>query len=249
VGVLQLAIYALLGAGAGLLIGCVGIGGVVLVPLLVYGAGVPLRTAIAAALCAFLVSGIVGVYAFAKAGTVRWSMTAWLCLGAAPAALVGARLVAIVPEAIIELIIGALTVAAGIHALIRHGGAQRERGLTALPLVGCGAATGVASAVTGTGGPLVLVPILLWLDVPVLTAVGSAQAIQLPIAAAATLANVLDGALDVTLSLAIALGIALGTAAGAKAAHALPAAPLRKLVAALLVVVGSGVLLRLAITG
>ena len=100
---------------------------------------------------------------------------------------------------------------------------------------------------TGTTGVLLLVPVLLWLEVPVLSAVASAQAIQLPIAAAATGSNVLDGTLDVMLGLTLGAGIALGTAAGAKAAHALPTARLRQLVAALLVVVGGGIVLRLAL--
>ena len=248
-GLLPFALYALLGASAGVLIGCVGIGGVILVPILVYVAAVPLPTAIAAAMCAFLISGLVGVYVFAKAGTVDWRTTAWLCLGAAPAAFTGARLVGAVPEVLIELAIGALTAAAGIHALLHHGSAARD-GATALSaptLTATGAVTGVASALTGTGGPLVLVPVLLWLEVPVLSAVASAQVIQLPIAAAATGSNVLGGTLDVMLGLTLGGGIALGTAAGAKAAHALPTARLRQLVAVLLVVVGGGIVLRLAL--
>ncbi len=248
-GLLPFALYALLGVSAGVLIGCVGIGGVILVPILVYVAAVPLPTAIAAAMCAFLVSGLVGVYVFAKAGTVDWRTTAWLCLGAAPAAFAGALLVGAVPEVLIELAIGGLTAAAGIHALLHHRNAARD-GATALSaptLTATGAVTGVASAVTGTGGPLVLVPVLLWLEVPVLSAVASAQVIQLPIAAAATGSNVLGGTLDVMLGLALGGGIALGTAAGAKAAHALPTALLRQLVAALLVVVGGGIVLRLAL--
>jgi uncharacterized membrane protein YfcA len=245
---LPFALYALLGMSAGLLIGCVGIGGVILVPVLVYVAAVPLPTAIAAAMFAFLVSGIVGLYVFAKAGTVDWRTTAWLCLGAAPAAFAAARLVSVVPESVIELAIGILTATAGIHALARHGSIARDRAtaLSAPTLAATGAATGFASALTGTGGPLVLVPMLMWLEVPVFSAISSAQAIQLPIAAAATGSNILGGALDVMLGLTLGCGIALGTAAGAKAAHVLPTARLRKIVAALLVVVGGGILLRLA---
>jgi uncharacterized membrane protein YfcA len=249
VELLHFVLYALLGAGAGSLIGCVGIGGVILVPALVYVAGVPLPTAIAAAMLAFLVSGVVGLYVFARAGTIDWRPTAWLCLGAAPAAFAGAQLVSAAPEALIELLIGVLTAAAGIHALTHRENTERRReaALSAPALTAIGAATGLASAVTGTGGPLVLLPILVRLEVPVLAALGSAQAIQLPIAAAATGANIASGMLDVPLGLTIGAGIALGTAAGAKAAHALPITRLRSLVAALLVLVGGGILLRIAI--
>jgi hypothetical protein len=102
------------------------------------------------------------------------------------------------------------------------------------------------SALTGTGGPLVLVPILVALDVPMLASIGLAQAIQLPVAAAATGGFLLSGLLDVPLASALAAGIALGTWLGAKAAHAFPTSKLRRLVAVLLVIVGCAMLLRLA---
>jgi uncharacterized membrane protein YfcA len=54
------------------------------------------------------------------------------------------------------------------------------------------------------------------------------------------------GPVVVPLGLALATGIAVGTWGGAKAAHALPTATLRRLVAVLLVVVGGSMLLRLA---
>ena len=248
-GLLNLALFAALGMGAGLLIGCVGIGGVIVVPVLAYVAGMPLPAAIAAAMCAFVVSGAVGLYVFARAGSIDWRSAGWLCLGATPAAFAGAKLVTAASPTLIETAIGVLTAAAGIHTLVRGNriGRDRAAALRAPTLAATGAATGLASAITGTGGPLVLVPILVWLDVPMLAAIGSAQAIQLPIAAAATAGNVLDGTLDVSLGLALGAGIALGTAVGAKAAHALPTAKLRGLVAALLVAVGTAILLRLAI--
>ena len=73
------------------------------------------------------------------------------------------------------------------------------------------------------------------------------QAIQLPVSVAATAANWLGGTLDVGLCVALAVGLAFGTWLGAKAAHTLPAAGLRKAVAAVLVVVGSAVLLRIGL--
>jgi hypothetical protein len=239
--------YAALGLGAGLLIGCVGIGGVILVPALVYVAGLSVQTAIAAAMCAFLVSGIVGMYVFAKAGSVRWEMTRWLWLGAVPSAFAGALLVNAVTPAFIELAIGALTAASGAYALASEGhvGARGTHAQPAPRLSWIGALTGFTSALTGTGGPLVLVPILVWLEMPVLVSVGLGQAIQLPIAAAATGGNWWAGTLDIGLAAALACGIALGTWAGAKAAHRLPTAALRRLVASLLLIVGASILLRL----
>ena len=81
---LEVLAYVALGASAGLLVGCVGIGGVILVPALVYVAGYPLPVAIAAAMCAFIVSGLVGSYAYWKSGAIRWRLALPLGLGALP---------------------------------------------------------------------------------------------------------------------------------------------------------------------
>src|SRR5690606_9602644 len=78
---LQPLLFALLGAGAGVLIGCVGIGGVIIVPALVYLFGVPIHVAIAAAMFAFLLSGLVGTAEFARRRSIRWSMTGWMWAG------------------------------------------------------------------------------------------------------------------------------------------------------------------------
>jgi uncharacterized membrane protein YfcA len=240
-------LYLALGAAAGLLIGCVGIGGVILVPALVYLAGQSFPVAIAAALGAFIVSGLVGVYEYSKAGSIRWRPTAWLWAGALPCGLAGAWLVSTVAPALLELAIGLLAAASGLGVLLRRDSAPtRARALSAPSFTAIGAVTGLVSALTGTGGPLVLVPILLSLDVPTLAALGLAQGIQLPIAVAATAGNALSGALDARLALVLAGGIAVGTWLGAKAAHAAPTRRLRQAVAVLLVLVGGLMLLRVA---
>jgi uncharacterized membrane protein YfcA len=102
------------------------------------------------------------------------------------------------------------------------------------------------SSLTGTGGPLVLIPLLLSFEAPTLVALGLAQAIQLPVAVAATAANAFSGVLDAPLALWLAGGITVGTWLGAKAAHALPTKRLRQAVAVLLVLVGGLMLLRVA---
>jgi uncharacterized membrane protein YfcA len=248
VDVLGFLAYAALGACAGLLIGCAGIGGVIVVPALIYVAGLPAQTAIAAALGAFVVSGLVGAYAYSRAGSIRWRAAALTWAGALPGAVAGALLAQKLAAVWLEVAIGILTLGAGLDALTRRTTRTTAGEPLAAPgLVGLGAGTGLLSALTGTGGPLVLVPALVWLETPLLAAIGLGQAIQLPIATAASLANFAGGTLHVRLSLALAAGIALGTWLGAKAAHSLPAPALRNGVAALLIVVGMGVLLRVAV--
>lgn len=244
------ALFAGLGLGAGLLIGCVGIGGVIVVPALVYLAGVPIHVAIAAAMFAFLLSGIVGTFVFARSNSIRWDMTAWMWAGAMPAAFAGALAANAVSAQVIELAVGALTTASGVHSLIGQARPEPvDGGMISKPsLTLIGVITGFASALTGTGGPLVLIPILVALNMSVLAAIGLAQAVQLPIAVLATAGNVLAGSLDPLLGSILGFGIVFGTWSGAKLAHSLPRTTLRAIVSALLVLVGSMILVKLAFT-
>lgn len=245
----DISIYALFASAAGFLIGCVGIGGVILVPLLAYVGGVNIHVAIAAAMFAYLVSGAIGTAVFAKEKSIRWDLTAWMWAGAMPAAFAGALAASISSAWVLELVIGLLTVATGLNTLFGQDQAAADGGEPLPPpvLTGVGAVTGFASALTGTGGPLVLIPILMWFQMPVLMAIGLSQAIQLPIAVLATGGNLYTGTLDLALGVVLAVGISLGTWAGARVAHMLPKTVLRSSVSVLLVIVGTAILLKLAI--
>jgi uncharacterized protein len=95
VAVSELVWIALLGTVSGLMIGCIGIGGVILVPALVFLAGIAIHVAIPAAMFAYIVSGLVATFVFARNKSIVWGMAGWLCLGGAPAAFGGAWAVSI----------------------------------------------------------------------------------------------------------------------------------------------------------
>ncbi len=223
----------------GVLIGGVGVGGVLLVPVLVYLGGVDIHVAIAAAMFSYLFTGIVGATVYARRGSIRWPVAGWLCLGAMPAAFAGSWATNAIPKSALELVIAGFAMFAGVNALRPGqpaGAPDSAPGGPGLTLIG--AVTVFASAMTGTGGPLVLVPALLWLRFPVLAAVGLSQAIQLPIATLATAGNIAYGRLDLVLGGAIAIGLAAGAGTGALAAHRAPQALLRRIVAFALIAVG-----------
>jgi uncharacterized protein len=240
----------LLGLGllAGLLIGAVGIGGVILVPALVIFGQVPVHAAIAGAMMSFILTGLVGTCVYARAKSIRWDMVGWLWAGAMPAALAGALAANAASAALLEVFIGLLTASSGLHLLLasRETDLGRQHTISNPGLGLIGAVTGFASALSGTGGPLVLVPILMWLKLPVLTAIGLSQVIQLPIALLATAGNWYHGSLDIALGGLLAVGVAGGTWGGARIAHAVPKAALRHMVSMVLVVVGGLILIRVA---
>ena len=89
-------------------------------------------------------------------------------------------------------------------------------------------------------------PVLVWLKVPVLTAVGLSQAIQLPIAALATTGNFIYGSVNMTVGVTLALALMIGAAIGARIAHSVSRNMLKNIVAWVLVLVGLFMVIRLA---
>ncbi|RXF75558.1 sulfite exporter TauE/SafE family protein [Hansschlegelia zhihuaiae] len=236
-----------IGVVAGGMIGCVGVGGVIVVPALVYGLGMDVQDAIACAMMGYILTGVIGTTVYARARSIRWELAGWISLGAAPGALFGAWAISGVEPRLLEFGVGALALASGLNSLFgrRKPSAAEPRSLRAAELVLVGLVTGVLSAITGTGGPLVLVPILICLKLPTLTAVGLSQAAQIPIATLATIGNFAYGDPDVSQGVALGIGLALGTWFGAKVAHALPRRTLETVAAGVLLSVGWLVLARL----
>lgn len=235
------------GGAIGLAVGCTGIGGVLLVPLLTYGLGLPVRSAIAISLWSYLWSGGLAVWLYARHGSVHWPMAAWLCVAAMPGAYLGARATALLPSGVLESLVAALLVAIGANALRRaHVPERPPLRLGSGALLALGGTTGFLAALLGAGGAAVLVPVLVMLDQPALLAIGLGQAIQLPIAALASLANLTAGDIDFTLGAVVAAALSLGITLGAPLAHALPQRVLRRILAMAMAAVGAAALMRLA---
>jgi hypothetical protein len=233
----------LLGVTSGLMIGCIGIGGVILVPALVFLADVPIQISIPAAMLAYILSGLVATAVFAHNKSIRWSMAVWLCLGATPTAFAGAWAVSVVNPRLLEACLGLLTFLSGLNALrSQNADDAPERSVSNTSLLVVGAVTGFLSSITGTGGPLVLVPIAISMSVPVLIAVGLSQVIQLPVAIAATIGNALYGQIDLVLGGVLAGSLTVGSWYGARLAHVVPRAILRRIVSVALAVIGTFIL-------
>lgn len=223
----------------GTLIGTVGIGGILLSPLLSYLLGIDLHLAMAVSSWSFLFTGISGTITYASKGTITWRMVRWLSIGIIPAALLGARTNSILPTAALTICLATLIVFSGVNALYRQPRITGTRQRLSNPmLLIIGSSVGFGSALTGTGGPVLLVPILVFLNIPPLTAIGVSQAIQLPIAIFASTGFYLYGQIDFKLGTALGIIQTLGVVGGAWVAHRLPSAWLRKIVALALIFTG-----------
>jgi uncharacterized membrane protein YfcA len=225
---------------AGWLIGATGIGGVLVVPVLNQVQGVALQDAIAAASLAFALPGVAAAWRLRQAGGAVPRGTGTMALASVPGAGVGALLVHHVAASWLLAGLAVLALASGLWGL--RGAPHAHEGRDALgPLAmgTLGAAVGLLSALTGTGGPVLLVPLLLLAGQPLRNILPPAQAIQLPVALCAATGHWLAGALDLRLAMGIGGVLLLGSLAGQWAAPRTPALALHRLVCALLILTGA----------
>jgi len=242
-----LILTTLIAAIVGILIGAIGIGGVLLVPTLTYMLGLGIHVAIATAMFTYLFSGAVGALEYARQNSIHWSMALWLCLGGMPGAYLGAATTWVTPGVILEGVIGFLVLLSGVQALRGPSDtAESVVNLKPMSLMVIGLATGFGSSITGTGGPLVLIPILIWMQVPILTAVGLSQVIQIPIALLATAGNLTFGRIEWLIGMGIATLLVLGVVVGARIAHRISRVVLKRFIAFALLLVGAAMLMRTA---
>jgi uncharacterized membrane protein YfcA len=237
---------ALTSIAIGVLVGAAGIGGFFMPPALTLLMALDLHQAMALSLLTFVFTGIAGAFYFHRKGNLDWTLARPVCIGAAPAGYAGAWLGHGLDTGMLSALLAALILAVGIQTL--GGGAvhttpRDARGRRAI-LVGIGAVTGFLSGLTGVGGPVLSVPLMVMSGFPVLTAIGVGQVLQTVGALSGSLANLHYVDIDYRLAAFIGVFETIGVLGGAVAIHRLDAALVKRLVGGLCMVAGCGFILR-----
>ena len=223
----------------GALVGAAGIGGVLLVPWLVYVAGLDVHAAVGVAMLAFIGPGVTALVVAWRPGQAAPRRGGAMVAAAAPGALCGAVALAWVPGQVALLVLAA-AVLYGVTRLPWRSHPVRHRQTAAVAAAAPGWRTGVvvgfASAFTATGGPLVLTPLLLARRVPLREVVALGQLVQLPIALCATLGHFWLGRVDVSAGALIAAALVPGWLIGQRLAPHLQVHWLARLVGGLMLV-------------
>ena len=222
----------------GFAIGLTGIGGVLLVPLLVYLTGLLVTDAIAASLAAFVFTGLVGSYAQPREPGTPPAVIAALMMAAGLGSMAGLWTVLRTGHDWPLLLLGLLTTVSGFGALISAPRPKASVPLRLLPSILIGISIGFISALTGTGGPVALTPVLLLMQQPARLITALAQYVQIPIGATASLVAIALGQRSVSLALLLGPSLAVGAIAGVLIRPAIAAAWLERLLSALLVLFG-----------
>ena len=219
----------------GVAVGATSIGGVMVVPVLTLLADVPATQAVAAASLGFLFPAV-AAYGSSRDGAAAGGQRV-LHVGALVGAALGALTLAWMPPGAVRTTVGVLAVVSGVYSLIGRSRSQvKDVGAAGRALLGLG--VGCASAWSGTGGPVVLLPLLALLGWSAADAVDAAQRIQLPVALAATTVNLGAGRLDVALGLGLGVLVLAGWFIGRALSRRLPVRRLQQLVALALIAVG-----------
>jgi uncharacterized protein len=248
-----LILLGLFGFAGGVGTTALGPGGVLVTIGLFLLSGLPPAAISGTAIATNVGSAALGTGAFARSGQLRGLDTRRMAAVLIAAAVVGTPLGVLVNAQVSGSAFGILlgVCVAGIGALLYLRERQRRaapaapgRGprdpmpaaRIALPL---GLAVALVSGLFGLGGQLLSVPLLVSIGVPMLPALGAAQAQSIVIAGVGTIGYAVRGAIAWPLVLVIGVPLLAGAVAGWRIAHAVPTERLRAVLAVALVAVGA----------
>lgn len=261
-----LAAYLLLGAVAGFLGGMFGIGGgTVLVPVLVmlfeaqaFPAAHVMHLALGTAMACIVFTALASLRKHHQHGAVDWAIVRRITPGILLGTALGALSAFSVSPRFLFGFFACFVFVAAFQILLD----LRPHAGRSLPenwgMGSMGVFTGWLSSLVSIGGGTLVIPFLVWCNVPLRQAIGTSSAIGLPIALGGSIGYILTGLSAESAGLPthtlgfIYLPALLGLAAasmvtaplGARAAHRVPVDSLRKLFALALLALASKMLLK-----
>ena len=241
-------ITAAVAIGVGILIGASGVGGVLLISFLALFGGLSIHQASATSLFSFAFTGLLGTWLFQRKGSINWRLAIPVCVGATVSSYLGVIVAAATNARTLTLVVGALIVASGVNLLVpRQPKPPRSHELdarTGLSLLAVGAASGFGSGVSGAGGPVFSVPIMMAMRYSALAAIGISQVLQVISAAFGSAGNLQRGLIDWKLAAWVTVFQLAGLAWGAKLAHSIDERWLKLLAGILCVTAGALLIIR-----
>ncbi|MTJ92318.1 MAG: sulfite exporter TauE/SafE family protein [Desulfovibrio sp.] len=239
-------LLALIAVLVGALIGTVGVGGILLIPALNGFADLPIHVSMGTSLFSFIFTGVLGTWLYQRHGSIDWGITIPVCAGALLSGYAGALCNGYASPRLLGVLLGVVIIFAGIYALLPpHQNSPENHNRRRLPLLlGIGALVGFGSGLTGVGGPVLSVPLMVILGFAPLTAIATSQVIQITAALSGTLGNVSNGAINFSVASWVTVLELGGVILGARLAHTVSTATLKKTVSVVCILVGSFVLAR-----
>jgi uncharacterized membrane protein YfcA len=190
---IKISTVTLVGLAAGLLSGMFGVGGgILIVPGLVLIAKMDQRIAHGTSLAAVLPISLASLMSYWSQDKVDWSVGFWLALGAITGALLGTKLLHVLPHRTLALGFAGLLIVTAIRLFLPLTSGERDplEIAAVIGLVAIGVATGILAGLLGVGGGVVMVPaMMMFLTMPSAYAKGTSVAVIIPTALMGTWRN------------------------------------------------------------
>ena len=215
-----------LALGIGILLGLLGGGGSILtVPVLVYLAGLPTKSAIITSLIVVCITSTIATISYARSGKVCWRTGITFGLAGMLGAFIGGRLTAYIPDTIL-LALFAMIMLITSFAMLNSASSQSNQNevlednfcpitLPVSAILFDGLLVGLITGLVGVGGGFLLVPALTILaGLPIQAAIGTSLFIIIFQSAAALAGHANQMSIDVELTVIFTLCAIAGSLVG-----------------------------------
>ncbi len=236
---MELLFTAVVCAGVGLLLGFSGIAGFLL-PLFYVGVlALPVPESLTISFLCFAVAGVISSWNYHRQGNLPMELALPLGIGSIAGAVVGVALNSMIPADVVKLLLNLVVLVSGLSILWRsrpkagggEGRMQEERGLPQGNgfYLGLGFLVAVVCALSGAGGPILLMPILVTLGLGVHQAIGVALFDSIFIALPSVAGYALRSSMgEIWPVLAVSCAaLAVGVLVGSRSAHRIQQQPLK----------------------
>lgn len=222
----------------GILLGMSGISGFLL-PLIYVGfLGLPVHDSLALSFLSFAVSGIIGAYSYWKSKNMDLKLALFLSLGSLPGAFLGVQINMLISDFLAKLLLYLFILLAGLSIIFKKNNENTviKRSFLlnhSIIVVLLGFLTAAICALTGAGGPILLVPLLVNLGINIRVAVGVSLLNSVFIAIPSIFGYFSSANMETISTLVIAslLGTIIGILTGTRLANKVPLHHLKILIA------------------
>lgn len=210
----------------GVLFGATGVGGVLLIPALMFFGGLTTHQAMATALASFFFLGIAASWIYYRHGSFDFPMAVPVLLGSLVSAYAGAYVGALAPARFLDLFLAAVIIMSSLYAVlplqfVSLADRLSQRGNTAL-LFTIGVFTGFICGMTGAGGGIVSIPVMLLCGYATLPTIAAAQLLHIFIPLSGSISNFSNDFIVFQTLWWVTLCELAGTAVGCRIAHSVP---------------------------
>ncbi len=183
------------------------------------------------AIVTHVATGGLGTVAYRRSGQLRQASTRRIALILAAVAVIGTPLGVLangfVSGRAFGILLAVAVIVAGVLVWLRQRavatGDRVDRAPATTTVAAIGFAVSVVAGTFGLGGPMLCVPLLVIAGIPVLSALGAAQAQSVVIAATGTIGYLIHGSIDWPLAAVVGIPELAGVLVGHRLAHAVPA--------------------------